>query len=44
METGQADGNAKVVVTQKFEDGTQNEVWYTVGVTSQIITNLTDPS
>ncbi|MFB6521553.1 hypothetical protein [Streptomyces sp. NPDC056401] len=44
VETGQADGNAKVVTTYTWEDGTTSDVWFTVGVDSQIITGLTDPS
>ncbi|MFZ3497342.1 hypothetical protein ACODT5_29650 [Streptomyces sp. 5.8] len=43
-ETGQADGNAKVVLTQKWEDGTSTDVWYQVGLNSQVIVGLTDPS
>ncbi|MDD9381492.1 hypothetical protein M8Z33_33560 [Streptomyces sp. ZAF1911] len=44
VETGQADGGAKVVTTYTWEDGTKSDVWFTVGVDSQIITGLTDPS
>lgn len=44
VETGQADGNAKVVTTYTWEDGTTSDVWFTVGVASQVITGLTDPS
>ncbi|MER6198114.1 hypothetical protein ABT234_12215 [Streptomyces sp. NPDC001586] len=43
-ETGQANGNAKVIVTYSWENGTSSDIWLTIGVDSQVITGLTDPS
>ncbi|MER5868780.1 hypothetical protein [Streptomyces sp. NPDC002044] len=43
-ETGQADGHAKVVLTQTMEDGTTSKVWYQVNLDGLLIDGLTDPS
>lgn len=43
-ETGQADGHAKVVLTQTLENGTSSTVWYQVNLDGLLIDGLTDPS
>ncbi|MFI5766557.1 hypothetical protein ACIA8F_37205 [Streptomyces sp. NPDC051563] len=43
-EKEQANGHAKVVLTQTFENGTTSDVWYQVDTTTLLIDGLTDPS
>ncbi|MFE9222483.1 hypothetical protein ACFYN3_40070 [Streptomyces lavendulae] len=40
VEKEQTDGNAKIVLTMNWEDGTSTDTWYMVGIASQVITGL----
>ncbi|MCX4778058.1 hypothetical protein [Streptomyces sp. NBC_01264] len=44
VEQEQANGHAKVVLTQTFENGTTSEVCYQVNLDGLLIDGLTDPS
>ncbi|MGW7345026.1 hypothetical protein [Streptomyces sp. NPDC054854] len=41
---GENAGHEKVVVTQSFEDGTTQDIWYQVNLATMIIDGLTDPT